>query len=110
MEDEIARLYSFVRDLKEEPGSVPRGGPNWSTIKTIGKNLQSQAEAALAQFTAMQELVNEMLDINFDTYYALQHRDWKRLGEKAEELKRLAEKAQKAVNEPVANEPPVRQE
>jgi hypothetical protein len=104
MENEIARLYSMVRDLKEELRSVPEGGPNWSAIKDIGKHLQDQAEAALAQLPAMQRLVNEVQDIHFEAYQAIQHRDWKRLGEKAEELKRLAERTQKAIDEPGAHE------
>ena len=106
MENEVAKLYSFVRDLKEELASVPRGGPNWTAIRDIGKNLQSQAEAVLAQLPEMQRLVNQVMDIHFEAYQAVQHRDWKLLGEKAQELKAFAERAQKAIDEPGVNESP----
>jgi hypothetical protein len=65
MENEIAKLYLVVRDLTEELGSVPKGGPNWSAIRDIGKHLQDQAEAALAQLPPMQRLVNKMMDVHF---------------------------------------------
>jgi hypothetical protein len=103
MENGIAKV---VRDLTEELASVPKRGPNWSAIRDMGKHLQDLAEVALAQLPAMERLVGEMQGIHFEAYQAIQHRDWKLLQEKAEELKRLAEKAQKAIDEPGANESP----